>query len=252
MDLLIATFNTLLYRPLFNILVLFYQYIPGRDFGLAVIVLTILIKLIFYPLGIKAIKSQRELSKLQPKIKEIQEKYKDNKEQQSKELIALYKKEKITPFSGCLPLLIQLPVLIALYRVFWRGLQPEQIALLYNFIPNPGLINPSFLGVIDLSQPNIIIAFIAGVFQFLQTKLTLPKQAPKTKKDDSFSGHLQKQMQYFMPIFMVVILFKLPSAIGLYWICSTLFTIVQQYVILKKKNEAGKFAKNQRDNQRVF
>jgi len=252
MDLLIATFNTILYRPLFNILVLFYQYIPGRDFGLAVIVLTILIKLIFYPLGIRAIKSQRELSKLQPKIKEIQEKYKDNKEEQSRELIALYKKEKINPLSGCLPLLIQFPVLIALYRVFWRGLQPEQMVLLYSFIPNPGLINPNFLGIVDLSQPNTILAVIAGVFQFLQVKLAIPKQNPSSKKDDSFSGHLQKQMQYFMPIFMVVILLRLPSAIGLYWICGTAFTIAQQYVILKKKNGAGKFAKNQRNNQRVF
>ena len=122
MDLLISIFNTFLYRPLFNVLILFYQYVPGHDFGLAVIILTILIKLIFYPLGIKAIKSQKELSGLQPKIKEIQEKYKDNKEQQTKEVMALYKKERINPFSGCLPLLIQLPVLLALYRVFWRGL----------------------------------------------------------------------------------------------------------------------------------
>lgn len=242
MDLLIATFNTILYRPLLNILVLLYQYIPGHDFGLAVIVLTILTKLIFFPLGIKAIKSQKELSGLQPKIKEIQEKYKNNKEQQTKELMALYKKEKINPFSGCLPLLIQLPVLIALYRVFWRGLQPEQMAFLYNFVPNPGLINPTFLGIINLSQPNIIVAFIAGICQFLQTKLALPKQNPGKKKDDSFAGHMQKQMQYFMPIFMVIILFRLPSAIGLYWICSTLFTIVQQYVILRKKNEPGTFA----------
>ena len=236
MDLLIATFNTLLYRPLFNILVLFYQYIPGQDFGLAIIVLTILIKIIFYPLGIKGIKSQKALSELQPKIKEIQEKYKDNKEEQTKQLMALYKKAKINPFSGCLPLLIQLPVLIALYRVFWQGLQPEQMAFLYNFISNPGIIDPTFFGVIDLSKPNIIFAILAGIFQFLQTKLAAPKQKAENKKDDSFSSHFQKQMQYFMPVFIVIMLFRLPSAIGLYWIVSTIFTIFQQYVILRQRN----------------
>ena len=235
MDLLVATFNTILYRPLFNVLVLLYQYIPGRDFGLAVIVLTILIKLIFYPLGAKAIRSQKDLSKIQPEIKEIQKKYKDNKEEQTREIMALYKKAKINPFSGCLPILIQLPVLIALYRVFWHGLQPEQMAFLYSFTPNPGAIDPSFLGIINLSQPNAIIAFLAGIFQFFQIKMVSSSKKSGKGKDDSFSGQMQKQMQYFMPVFMVIILFRLPSAIGVYWVVTTIFTILQQYVILKKR-----------------
>lgn len=226
-------FNTILYQPLLNVLVLLYLYLPGHDFGVAVIILTILTKLIFYPLGVKAIKSQRALSTLQPKIKEIQEKYKEDKEQQTKEIMALYKVEKINPFSGCLPILIQLPVLIALYRVFWFGLKPEQMTLLYSFVPLPGTINPSFLGIINLAEPNIILAILAGVLQFIQIKKSMP--ATKIKKDSGVSEHMQKQMQYFMPIFMIVILFRLPSAIGLYWVTTTIFTIVQQYVILKKE-----------------
>ncbi|MBZ9578151.1 membrane protein insertase YidC [Patescibacteria group bacterium] len=235
MEILIQAFNTILYQPLLNVLVLLYEYLPGHDFGVAVIVLTILIKLLFYPLGIKAIKSQKALSGLQPKVKEIQEKYKDNKGQQTREIMALYKKEKINPFSGCLPVLIQLPVLLALYRVFWHGLQPEQMVLLYNFVPLPGTIAPTFLGIVNLAQPNIIMAFLAGIFQFLQTKLSIPKI--KSNKTSGFSGQMQKQMQYFMPAFMVLILFRLPSAIGLYWLTTTLFTIVQQYVIFRKKND---------------
>ena len=218
-----------------NILILLYQYLPGHDFGLAVIVLTILIKVIFYPLGVKAIKSQKALSTLQPKIKEIQEKYKDNKEQQTKEIMGLYKREKINPFSGCLPLLIQLPVLIALYRVFWSGLQPEQMVLLYSFVPLPGVVDTTFFGIVNLANPNIVIAFLAGIFQFVQVKMATPKSKEDKKKDSSFAGQMQKQMLYFMPAFMVLILFRLPSAVGLYWLTTTLFTIIQQYVILKKE-----------------
>lgn len=236
MSLLVQAFNTILYQPLLNILVLLYTYLPGHDFGIAVIVLTILIKLLFYPLGNKAIKSQKALAKLQPRMKEIQEKYKDNKEQQTKEIMALYKKEKINPFSGCLPLLIQLPVLIALYRVFWHGLEIEQITFLYSFVPFPGIIDATFFGIVNLAKPNLIIAFLAGIFQFVQTKMVSPK-TKKDKKDSSFTNQMQKQMQYFMPAFMVLILFRLPSAIGLYWLTTTLFTIVQQYVILRHKND---------------
>lgn len=237
MEILISAFNTILYRPLLNVLILLYEYLPGHDFGVAVIVLTILIKFLFYPLGIKAIKSQKALSELQPKVKEIQEKYKDNKEQQTREIMGLYKKEKINPFSGCLPVLIQLPVLIALYRVFWSGLQPEQMALLYSFVPLPGTINPTFFGIVDLAKPNLIIAFLAGIFQFIQIKKATPKSKKDKKQDSGFSGQMQKQMQYFMPAFMVLILFRLPSAVGLYWLTTTLFTIVQQYVIFRKKND---------------
>jgi len=233
MNFLSTAFNIVLYQPLLNILVLLYLYLPGHDFGVAIIVLTVLTKLIFYPLGVKAIKSQRALSTLQPKIKEIQEKYKDDKEQQTKEIMTLYKTEKINPFSGCLPILIQLPVLIALYRVFWFGLKPEQMTLLYSFVPLPGTINPSFLGIINLAEPNIILAILAGVLQFIQIRKSMP--TTKIKKDSGVSEHMQKQMQYFMPIFMIVILFRLPSAIGLYWVTTTIFTIVQQYVILKKE-----------------
>lgn len=235
MDFLISAFNTILYRPLFNLLVLLYKYLPGHDFGVAVIVLTILIKFLFYPLGTKAIKSQKALSELQPKIKEIQEKYKDNKEKQAKEIMALYRREKISPFSGCLPLLIQLPVLIALYRVFWRGLQPEQVTFLYSFVSSPGSINPIFFGIVDLAKPNLVLAVLAGIFQFLQTKMSVPKTKTDKGEKTGFSGQMQKQMQYFMPIFMVLILFRLPSAIGLYWLTTTLFTIAQQYFLLKKQ-----------------
>lgn len=234
MQFLISAFNTILYQPLLNGLVLLYNYLPGHDFGIAVIILTVLIKIILYPLGVKSLKSQKAMSEIQPKIKEIQRKYKDNKEEQTKQIMALYKEAKMNPFSGCLPILVQLPVLIALYRVFWNGLKPEQMVHLYSFVSSPGIIDASFLGILNLNEPSIIMAFLAGALQFIQVKLISPK---KQKKETGFSGQLQKQMQYFMPAFMVLILLRLPSALGLYFVASTLFTIGQQYVMLREKND---------------
>jgi YidC/Oxa1 family membrane protein insertase len=238
MDFFINAFNTILYQPLFNALVLIYQYLPGHDFGVAVIILTIIIRIIFYPLMVKSIKSQKVMSELQPKIQEIQQKYKNDKEKQAREMMALYQKEKFNPFGGCLPLLIQLPILIALYRVFWRGLQPGAMSMLYSFVPNPGVINPTFLGLINLGEPNIFLAVIAGIIQFFQTKMLSPKKPKASQKKDQmgqFSELMQKQMLYFFPIFAVVILSRLPSAVGLYWIVTALFSILQQYLIFKPK-----------------
>ena len=241
MNILISAYQTILYQPLFNALVFLYQYLPGRDFGMAVIVLTALIRILFYPLMIKSIKSQKVLSELQPKIQEIQQKYKNDKEKQAKATMELYQKEKINPFGGCLPLLIQLPILIALYQVFWRGLQPEQLSQLYSFVPNPGAIHPLFLGIMNLAQPSLILAVLASISQFFQTKMVTPK-TPKVKKDQGqmaqFSGMMQKQMLYFFPIFTVLILLRLPAAIGLYWIVTTLFSILQQYLVFAKRTPA--------------
>jgi len=241
MGLLISIFNTILYQPLLNALVLLYEHIPGHDFGLAVIVLTIIIRLILYPLMVQSIKSQKVLSELQPKIQEIQQKYKNDKEKQAKETMGLYQKEKINPFGGCLPLLIQLPILIALYQVFWKGFQPEAMINLYNFVSHPGIIDPTFLGVINLAQASLILAVLAGILQFFQTKMITPHQqvgrgqVPKKKEQMSqFSDMMQKQMLYFFPIFTVFILWKLPAAIGLYWIVTALFSIFQQHLIFKQ------------------
>ena len=250
-EIFVSFFDIVLYQPLFNGLILLYQYLPGQDFGIAVIVLTVLIRLILYPLGTKGIRMQKALSELQPKMKEIQEKFKQDKEKQAKAMMELYQKEKVNPFSGCLPILVQLPIIIALYRVFWKGLQPEQLAYLYSFVPSPGVINSSFLGFIDLAVPCIGLAFLAGILQFFQTKMISPsiskKASKKTKGNDpmaGFSDIMQKQMLYFFPFFTVLILWKLPSAIGLYWIVFTLFAIIQQHFTLKKPSTQAVKSKN--------
>lgn len=229
-------FYTILYQPLFNLLVVLYNYIPGHDFGIAIICLTLIIRLILYPTSLKAVKSQAGLQKLQPKIEELQKKYKDDKEKQAKEVLELYKNEKINPFSGLLLAFIQLPILIALYQVFWNGLKPESLSVLYGFILNPGQINSMFLHIIDLAKPNIILAILAGLVQFWQTKMMAPVAAAKGKEPD-MSQIMQKQMLYMFPIFTVIILISLPSALGLYWTAGGLFSIIQQYFILRKNKE---------------
>lgn len=245
-------FNTFLYKPLFNLLILLYHFIPGHDFGIAVIILTVVIRLILYPLSFQSVKTQKALSELQPKIREIQEKHKHDKEKQSRALMELYQEEKVNPLGGCLPTLLQLPILVALYRVFWRGFQASQLGMLYSFVPNPGHINTVSLGIIDLSQsclaqaghqlvllwPNIVLVLLAGFLQYLQTKMVTPKpEKEKTKPDslDKFSGLFQKQMLYFFPILLILILWKLPSAVTLYIVVTSLFSIFQQRLVLKAK-----------------
>jgi YidC/Oxa1 family membrane protein insertase len=213
MNIFSAAFNTILYQPLFNALILLYLYLPGHDFGVAVIILTILIKLILYPLGAQAIRSQKAMSSIQPKMKAVQEQYKNDREKQARAMMDLYKKEKISPFSGFLPLLIQLPILFALYRLFWKGFGEEHLGFLYGFVPNPGLIDFTFLGVINLAAPSVALAILAGIAQFIQTKMTTPAKAASGKGD--MSQMMQKQMLYFLPVFTVFILWRFPSAVAL-------------------------------------
>ena len=223
-----SLFNTILSQPLLNILIIFYIYIPGHDLGIAVILLTLLIKLILFPVSIKSVRSQKALNKIQPKMKEIQDKYKNDKPKQSQAMMELYKTEKINPLSGCLPLLLQLPILIALYKVFLDGLNLEVLQTsLYSFVAQPEMINTMFLGILDLAKPNLILALLTGVLQFFQSKLSLPK----TKEKTGMAAMMQTQMIYFFPIITVFIVWRLGAIIGLYWLTSILFSIGEHYLI---------------------
>ncbi len=243
-------FNTFLYQPLMNALVLIYQIIPGQDFGIAIILLTIIIRLILYPVSAKGVKSQKAINEIQPEIKSLQEKYKNDKEKQVKEVLEVYKKAKISPFSAFLPLLIQLPVLIALYRVLWKVQTSEMSQSLYSFVSAPSEIKSMFLGIIDLAGTGFIqeingesvflfgnLVIIAGavIAQFVQMKMiSVKKEKTKKQGPQETAERMQKQMMYFFPFFTFFILLKLPLAIGLYWLTSTAFSIIQQHLILKK------------------
>lgn len=237
-------FNEVLYRPLFNALVFLYNIIPGQDFGVAIILLTILLRIILFPLSHKSIKSRQAMSALQPKIKEIQRKFK-SKEEQSKETMKLYKEHGVNPFSGCLPLLIQLPILIALYRVFINILKAGSLIALYPFIKNPGVINAISFGILDLSKRSPILAVLAGISQFFYSKLTI-KHSPSVSQSGSKKGGLNmqkvmsQQMIYFMPILTVFIAWNFPAGLPLYWIISTVLGWAQEHYTFKKTNGKNK------------
>lgn len=237
-------YTLLLYQPIFNVLVFLYNIIPGNDIGAAIVLLTIIIKIILYPLTAKSIKSQKELQRIQPKIQELQAKYKNQKDILSQELMKLYKSEKVNPFSSCLPLLIQLPFFIAVFSVFRNGLSdPSSLQMLYPFIDNPGLLNPVSLGLYDLSKDhNIMLSILAGATQFWQGKMLVQKKPPlhmPGAKDETMAVMMNKQMTYIMPLFTVYISWVLPAGLVLYIMVTTLLTIAQQYLVFRKKPVAA-------------
>src|SRR3989338_3921242 len=226
-------FHVILIQPLVNLLVWFYNVIPGHDLGVAIIVLTVVVRLVLYPSFSKSLRSQKELSAMQPRLDEIKEKHKDNKEAQTKAILEFYKENKINPLSSCLQLLIQLPILIALYQVFLYGLNGKVAAELYSFVQNPGAIDPLFFNFVDLSKPNLIFGILAGAFQFIQSKMMMPKVKPK----DQMAAAMNAQLVYFMPLITILISPQIPAALALYWIVTTVFAIGQQYYIMKQSND---------------
>ena len=232
-------FKTILYQPIFNLLVWLYNIIPGHDIGLAIIAITIIIKLILYPFSLKSIKSQKALQDLQPKMDELKKKYKDNPQELTKATMNLYKQEKISPFSSCLPMLIQFPFLIAVYQVFRKGLTNGQsLDIVYPFIHNPGSINATAFGFLNLATPNAVLAVLAGLAQFWVSKMLITKKQPSvpSAKDEGMTATMNKQMVYFMPVITVFIGLSLPGGLALYWLITTILTGVQQLIIFKKQN----------------
>jgi YidC/Oxa1 family membrane protein insertase len=245
-------FHELVYQPIYNILIFIYNIIPGGDFGVAIIVMTILLKVILIPLSKKQIQSQKRMQEIQPELKKIQAKYKDDKERQTKEVMKFYKENKVNPFSGCLPIIVQLIFLIAIYRVIINisnaGLVVDG-GDLYSFVKTPGEINKIFLGIVDLLKPSIPIAILAAAAQFWQTKLMMNKQGSKVdlfrrdKKEintePDFSEIMNKQMMILGPALTLFIGIKFAAALSVYWLFSTIFSVIQQLYVFKKDSNVN-------------
>lgn len=220
---------------------------PGHDIGVAILVLTVLIKIVLHPFSISSLKSQKALQALQPKMEELKRKYKHKREELTRATMELYKKEKVSPFSSCLPLLIQFPFLIAVYQVFRSGLKSDNLNLLYSFVDNPGSINPVTMGLMDLSKPSIVLAILAGIAQYFSTKMLVKKKQPpiNTKKpvpgakDENMMSMMNKNMSFMMPIFTVIIGISLPGGLTLYWFITTLLMLVQQWYFLREKPKSS-------------
>ncbi len=229
--------DTILYKPFVNILALLVSFIPGGDVGFAVIILTLLVKTALIPLSQRSIESQAKMKLLEPEMKKIKTGG-ATKEEQAKQTMELYKKYKTNPFSGCLLVLIQIPIILALYYAFYKGIKFDG-GLLYSFVHIPAKINMVFIGLVDLGQKSLVLAILAGVSQFLQAHY-MPKSLPSSSSDkssfqESFAQSMQMQMKYFLPILIVFIAYRISGVVALYWITSNMFTVVQQIYASKKK-----------------
>lgn len=236
-------YHEILYRPLFNLLIWLYNVIPGAELGFAIIALTLIVKMLLWPLTHASLKSQKALQDLQPKLDALKAEHKDDKEKLAKAMMALYASEKVNPLSSCLPILVQIPILIALYNVLSAGLHAESLSELYGFVQNPGSINAMFLGVIDLGQRNIPLAILSGIFQFFQTRMLIARRPPKQvqgtpgAKDEEMLASMNQSMLYMMPVMTAVIGASLPGGLTLYWVAINVISIAQQYVVFRKKDE---------------
>lgn len=239
-----SIWNTVLYQPLLNALAFLVSIIPGGDVGLAVIILTILVKIVLFPLSQKSIESQAQMSLLAPELDKIK-KSGASKEEQAKQTFELYKKHKTNPFSGCLLVLIQIPIIFALYYVFYKGMNFES-GLLYSFIHVPENINMMFLGIIDISGKSLFLAVLAGVSQYLQAHfMPKPTSSPTATGSfqESFGKSMHMQTKYIFPILIFILLgtnwfgVSLSGAVALYWITSNVFMIGQQVYVDKKRED---------------
>ena len=232
-------FTTFIVQPLYNLLVALYN-ILGSDLGIAIIALTVLIRIVLYPLAQAALRSQVAMQELQPRLKELQVKHEGDREGLARATMALYRESKVNPLSSCLPVLIQLPFLIGIYWALQAAVNGQSFELLYPFVRHPGTLRALAFGFLPIGKPSIALAVIAGAAQWWVTRMLLAKRPPaaiaaKGGKDEDMMAMMNKQMTIMMPIMTVVIGVSLPAGLTLYWFVTTVLQGVQQRFLLRKR-----------------
>lgn len=232
-----ALFQAAIYEPLYNGLVYLIDIVPGHDVGIAVILLTLAVKVLLIPLSRQAIRTQTAMRTIAPEMEELKKKYKDNQEEQARAMFALYKERNIRPFSTFFLVLLQLPILFGLYWVFWKGGLPAiNTEVLYSFVPSPPHADMSFLGLIDMGEHSIFLALLTGVTQYAYTRLSMgPRQKRAQSGGSSFSADMAHsfdlQARYVLPILFTGISYSLSAALPLYWATSNIFMIGQELLM---------------------
>ncbi len=236
---MIQLWTTIFYEPLYNLLVFLVQVSPFASLGIAVILLTVIVRLILSPLSYRAVLNQITQQKINPLLQEIKEKYKDDPKEQFKKIQELFKEHKTNPFAGCFLILLQFPVIIAVYQVFLKGISEAGVTL-YSFVTFPQSYQSVFLWT-NLGEQSIIFALIAGLTQYIQLYLspTMRNQqttavTQKQGNTPDFAVLMQKNMKVFLPVMIAVFAYLVPAAVALYWIVNNLFTIAQEVIIQKK------------------
>jgi YidC/Oxa1 family membrane protein insertase len=232
-----AAFHSVIYVPLYNALVWLVDVLPMHDMGLAVIALTIAVRVVLIPLSRRAVETQMVMKELAPEIEALKVKHKDDKEAQGKAIFALYKERGVHPFAGLGLVLLQFPVLVGLYWVFSHGGLPSvDSSLLYGFVRVPEYVHMDFLGLVPLSGHSISLAVAATISQLIYTRLSMgaPATVDPSPVESTLSGDLAKsfdtQARYVLPLFIGVISYSVAAAAPLYWTTSNLFMIAQEYV----------------------
>ena len=239
-----AVFHAIVYNPIYNGLVFFVDVLPNHDVGLAVIIVTIIVRLILAPLSRRAIDAQMKMKEIAPELETVKAQYKDKQEEQTRAIMALYKERGVHPFSGFLLLLIHLPILLGLYWVFARGGLPTvNTAILYSFVHVPQTVNMEFLGLINMSSRSIVLAVLAMLTQFAYTRLSMgPRgsQTPVEAVESSFSTDMANsfdlQARYVLPLMVGVIGFTIAAAAPLYWVTGNIVMIIQELLAGRRFN----------------
>lgn len=224
-------------------MVFLLNFTPYGDVGLAIVAFTILVKFAILPLSRKAIRAQVKIKELEPKINEAKKTHENNKQLQAERIMAIYKENNVNPFSGFLLILIQLPIIFALYFIFLKGGLPGiDTALLYQFVNVPDNINVNFLGLIDISGKSLFLAAATGLSQFFQIRFSIPEMG-KRPDNASFMDDLGRsmhiQMKYVMPAVIAVFAYNLSAFVALYWTTSNLFAIIQEIVVRRNVKKAA-------------
>ncbi|MBP6858547.1 MAG: membrane protein insertase YidC [Candidatus Pacebacteria bacterium] len=238
-------YNELIFRPLYNGLVGIMDLVPWIDVGIAVIIFTVIVKLILYPLSKSSLLTQVKMKEVEPDAAKIRAQYSSDKQTQALKIMELYKSRGVKPFAGILLVLIQLPILFAIISVFYKIIPEIRPEYLYSFVSIP-VVKTHFLGLIDLTQKSLILSLITAGIQYFQLKYSLASRptAPSDASDTAsqISNSMNKQMKYLLPILAFASTYWLipaqfPQAaaiIAVYWSVSTLFTLGQELYIRKK------------------
>ena len=236
---MITLWNTLFYKPLYNALFWLVDIAPDNSLFVAVVILTIIVRLIISPLSYKAIRTQLKTKLLQPKLKEI--KNIGDKQEQAKKTLELYKEHGVNPFSSFALILVQLPIILALYWVFRDGGLEVDPELLYSFVKEPLNIVRNSFGL-DLTQKSVLLAFLTGFTQYIYLSISSTMKKDPDQKNlsdqEKMMGMVQQSMKYLMPIMITVFSYIIGGAVALYWVTSNLFMIAQERFIqakIKKK-----------------
>lgn len=266
-------FESLIVQPIFNLLLAIYALIPGHDFGISIIIFTILLRLLMWPLVKKQLHQTKLMRQVQPELKKLKKRAKGNKALEAQLMMELYKERGVKPFSSIGVLIIQLPIFIALFQVinilarerdridsFVYGFM-SQFDAIKEVLANPKTFNESLFGVVDLTRhavgdhgvyiPLVILALVAAVFQYIQAKQTLPdpknnkklrdilKESASGKQADQseISAIMSGRMAMLMPVILFFVVLYFPGALVLYYATFSIVAVIQQHIVLNKDEE---------------